>query len=258
LNDDDTDGSCADKDENSADIPSPADREKDSNAKSKAAPKEAPKKVEAKPETTKDEKGEPGKRNMLDPRNWFRKKEKPAEEAPKKDAPAAPKENSTAGKKPHEAPSSTARSESPSVKPPIPETRPQGLPIEKFADVWKRDDRDKIFQQSINRLNALKLQAHPLYRPLIGEYIAALRLLESGRQKGVAEKLAGLHEERAKIHERARGVESHLDWYEASQTKSYSGIFDDYLKLCEKLDRESRSRNDAISKYLDLMQKEYD
>ena len=123
--------------------------------------------------------------------------------------------------------------------------------------MWKRDDRDKIFQQSIARLNALKVQAHPLYRPLIGDYIATIRLLVNGKQKGVAEKLTSLREQLSNISKLARAVESHLDWYEASQTRSYSGAFDDYLKLCDQIDREYRSRNDALSKYLDLLQKEY-
>ena len=137
------------------------------------------------------------------------------------------------------------------------EARPQGIPIDEFATVWKRDDRDKIFQQSITQLNTLKIQAHPLYRPLIGEYIATVRLLVNGKQKGVAEKLASLREQRSNISNRRARVESHLDWYEASQTRSYSGTFDDYLKLGDQIDRESRSRNDALSKYLDTLAKEY-
>ena len=74
----------------------------------------------------------------------------------------------------------------------------------------------------------------------------------------MTEKLASLAERRKTISELATAVESHLDWYEASQTHSYSGTFDDYIKLRDKLDKEIRTRTDAISKYLDLFEKEYE
>ena len=85
-----------------------------------------------------------------------------------------------------------------------------------------------------------------------------MRLLITGKDKNMAAKLKELRENRAKISEKARAVESYVDWYEASETRTYSGTFDDYLKLRDKLEKEIRSRNDAISKYLDSIQKEYE
>ena len=79
-----------------------------------------------------------------------------------------------------------------------------------------------------------------------------------GKDKNALDHLDTLRLRRAKIHEKASAVESYLDWYEASQTTHYSGVFDDYLKLRKKLDEEIRPRSDALSKYLDAVQKEYE
>jgi len=234
--------------------------------KPKTPAKEPAKKTDAASPESKDEATEPGKRSRLNPLNWFRRKEKPDSEESKEETSKEPaSKEETAAKKTASPATKKARESAappPRQDPPAPGREPdqpkgQTLPLDEFVAVWKRDDRDKIFQRSLNQLNALKLQAHPLYRPLIGEYAAAVRLLISGKQKGVTEKLAALREQHARILEQARAVESHLDWYEASQTRSYSGAFDDYLKLGDKLDNEIRTRHDALSKYLDTLEKEY-
>jgi hypothetical protein len=213
--------------------------------KSKTAANETPKKTAPAAGNSKDDKTEAVKRNPFDPRTWFRGKDKPPEETPKKES-AATKDRPAENRKSRETPAESN-----------PSGPAAGVPLEEFATVWKRDDRDKIFQRTIGQLSALKVRAHPLYRPLIEEYIATVRLLVGGKPKGVPEKLATLREQQTKVRELARAVETHLDWYEAEQTRSYSGLFDDYLKLGDKIEQELRPRNDALSKYLDTLAKEY-
>ncbi len=226
------------------------------SGKTKTAAKEPTKKTEAKPPPATDEKAEPAKRKSFNPLNWFKNKEKSPEES-KKDETAKGKDSSQDNKKGRENSSGTSNQNPTTPDRESGDARSQSLPIEDFAAIWKRDDRDKIFQRTINQLNSLRLEAHPLYRPLIGAYTATIRLLISGKQKGVAEKLAELGKERQKVLELARAVESHLDWYEASQTRGYSGVFDDYLKLGDKIENEIRTRNDPLAKYLDTLEKEY-
>lgn len=260
VSDADTDGSSASakkpiadqgiKDSKPAPVKGTAKKTSD-NQKSPA--KESPNKVETRPAASKDE---PAKRNMLDPRNWFREKGKSDEESSKNEAPG--KSSAVQGKKTQEPTSDTARLNSTNAKLGPGEKRGSSLPLEDFAAIWNRKDRDKIFQRTINQLNTVKAQAHPLYRPLFREYMAAVQLLIGGKQKSATERLVALSEQHAVILKQARAVESHMDWYEASQTKSYSGVFDDYLKLGDQIDRESRIRNDALSKYLDTLAKEYE
>jgi hypothetical protein len=49
----------------------------------------------------------------------------------------------------------------------------------------------------------------------------------------------------------ACAVQDHLDWFEATQSTRYSGLFEDFLTLPERVREELPARTDPISKYLD-------
>lgn len=174
------------------------------------------------------------KPSPYNPLNWFRK-DKPEEPAPGEALP----EGKTA---------------------PAPEVRkqkPGSLPLEDFALLAKHPDRKIILLRCVERLHGLKLRAHPLYRPLIDDYATLVHQMAEGKDKGVTAKLDALRAQRQKVRALAESVESHLDWYEANHTTSLSHAFDDFLKLDEQLKKERMPRNDAISKYLDAMEKEF-
>ena len=191
-----------------------------------------------KEEPKKEEKPDDVHRSMLNPINWFRKS------TPPPTAGSIALEKLKAGtEKPVEAPKKIVQG---------------GLPVEDFKQIWKREDRTEILKNSLQQLNALKLRAHPLYKNLINDYADVLDQLAHGKDRGAMDKLEKLREQRNKIHEGAAAVESYLDWYEASQVQSFSGAFDDYLKLCRKLDDEVHTRTDALSKYLDAVEKEFE
>lgn len=197
-------------------------------------PKEEPKPVEPP--------AEPGKKPAgFNPLGWFRKNT-PTEktEPPKEDVKPVP---------------------IPSTKPNIAERRKTDvaeLPIEDYLKIWKRADRSEILRQNVEQLNVLKVRAHPLYKDVIGAYAAALQKLVNGNDKGMVGILEDLHKRRDAIHETAKAVESHLDWFEASGTVNYSGTFNDYFKLRDELDKQIRPRSDALSQYLDAIEKEYE
>jgi hypothetical protein len=62
---------------------------------------------------------------------------------------------------------------------------------------------------------------------------------------------------RQKLAVTLRGIEDHLDWYEATQSTSPSGAFEDYLHAAGELEKPRPPRTDAISRYLDEMETEY-
>lgn len=243
----------------------PADDTNTDGAPAKTAPKKAGTgDAKAKPDPAPPPAEPPKKGTKWNPLNWFRKDPKPAPEEPKTpETPGKTPEKSTektpppepAKKRVEEKRSNPAPAKS--AEPAAPAAQILRAPIEEFGLIWKRPDREKILQRNLDQLNALKLQAHPLYRPLLSQYISTIRQLMTGKQKGVPEKLAELARDRARIRDLSLAVETHLDWYEASQTRGYSGSFDDYLKLRDKLDKENRARNDAISRYLDSLAREY-
>lgn len=177
---------------------------------------------------------EPAKsgRSLYNPLKWFRK-DKP--ETAKKDTPPA----DLAKPKPSGA-------------------RMASYPIEDYLRIWKRKDRPEIMERCLDQLNALKQRVHPLYKQVVSDYAAVAQQLAQGNEKSALDKLEALRIRRVKTHEAAQAVESYVDWYEATQNETYSGEFEDYLKLCRKLDKESHTRSDAISRYLDAIQKEYD
>ncbi|WP_038169625.1 hypothetical protein [Verrucomicrobium sp. BvORR106] len=144
---------------------------------------------------------------------------------------------------------------------PLPGTRPSDpnlLPLEDFAKLGKRKDRNEIFKRTLNQINSVKLRAHPLYRPLIGEYTDVIQSLILGRETGVAEQLAAIRKRHLEVRELARAVETYVDWYKADQTQTYSGAFDDYMKLRDDLDKQTIPRTDAVSRYLDAIQQEFE
>lgn len=144
---------------------------------------------------------------------------------------------------------------------PLPGTRPADpnlLPLEDFAKLGKRKDRNEIFKRTLNNINSVKLRAHPLYRPVIGEYASVIQSLMMGRETGVAEQLAAIRKRHLEAREMARAVESYVDWYVADQTPVYSHAFDDYLKLRDDLEKQSIPRADAVSRYLDAIQQEFE
>lgn len=216
------------------------------------APKTAP---ESKKNPETQNKPEPSeenqkKRSLLNPLNWFRGKEKPAE----------PATSETPKKKPDKSDSSRRQDGSLDNQ----KSGEQGTKVaagpslNDYQLIANRPDRGIILQRNIDLLAQLKLQANPLYRPLINDYAEVISLLMKGKDRGTPAKLAALDKRRGEISRKARAVESYADWYEASETKGYSGVFEDYLRLGEKIDKEIRPRTDAISKYLDALAKEYE
>ena len=52
---------------------------------------------------------------------------------------------------------------------------------------------------------------------------------------------------------RATRARDYLDWFEISNARETSGVFDDYLLLKRRLESNPRDRKDGVSSYLDRM-----
>lgn len=130
--------------------------------------------------------------------------------------------------------------------------------LEDFEHFLKRDDIAQIVTQNEMKLMSLNFRSFPLYRPLIREYQVILETLKKGKSRGVAEKLEELSALRIELLKMARDTEDYLHLYEATTPEERSGVFDDYMKLYEKLRVQKPQRKDAISIYLDKLNKEWD
>jgi hypothetical protein len=77
--------------------------------------------------------------------------------------------------------------------------------------------------------------------------------IAKNQTKNVAERLVKLDETRATMVARAARARDYLDWFEISRARETSGVFDDYLRLKERLKSNPRDRKDELSSYLDRM-----
>lgn len=137
-------------------------------------------------------------------------------------------------------------------------TEPHAIELTEYRKIWSRKDRNAILRKNIQLLNGVKQRAHPLYRSLIASYTEIFVLLSTGKDKNIETSIQSLAQERAKIHELAKAVETQLDWFEANHTQHYSGSFEEYLRVRDKIEEEIKPRRDQVSKYLDTIAKEYE
>jgi hypothetical protein len=130
------------------------------------------------------------------------------------------------------------------------------VPIEEYDNILKRKDRASILDRNAKALAALAQRGNVLFRPLINDYIAVIADLQLAKTKDMSSRLAALKTKASEAYARAKAVEDHLDWYEASETQNYSGTFEDYLRLPEQIQKELPLRDDPISQYLDEVERE--
>jgi len=109
-----------------------------------------------------------------------------------------------------------------------------------------------------NGLNALLAQAHPLLRPVVQEYARILNSLAKDKKHGMDDALGAVANYRELIVARMDKIDDYLNWYEATQMPEKSGVFDDFLKSAKAAENWTPpKRNDAISRYIDQLQREF-
>ena len=134
----------------------------------------------------------------------------------------------------------------------------QTCPLEEYSRVLPRKDRAAILDRVNLALTQMALRAHPLYRPLIGQYQSLIKALSEGKkEKEAGAALASLGGLRHKLQRDLQKAEDYLDWYEATQTDGISSAFDGYFRTAEELTRPAAPRHDPLSRYLNLMESEY-
>jgi len=107
------------------------------------------------------------------------------------------------------------------------------------------------------KLLLLAARAHPVLRPIVQEYQQIAALLAAGKRKGLAERFARLKTTRADIVARMNDIDDYMNWFEATQSKTRSGIFADYLKAAGERRAPAPRRRDALSVYLDALEGQF-
>lgn len=125
------------------------------------------------------------------------------------------------------------------------------FPVEDFAVVMGHPDKQRLLSQMRLALQDIAVRGNVLFRDIANDYISVINELSVGKTKGVDEKLKALRKRAVESYVKACAVQDHLDWYEATQSIRYSGLFEDFLTLPDRVREELPPRNDPISKYLD-------
>ena len=106
-------------------------------------------------------------------------------------------------------------------------------------------------------LMLLAAQANPALRSVVQDYQQVAAQLELGRNRAVAARLAELKILRAKLSARMTEVDDYLNWFEATQLSTRSGLFEDYLDTSSAASPSAAHRKDAFSAYLDAMEEQF-
>jgi hypothetical protein len=103
----------------------------------------------------------------------------------------------------------------------------------------------------------LAAHGNPVLRPVVQDYQQLAGQLALGKNRAVAARLAELKILRAKLSARMTEVDDYLNWFEATQMKTRSGLFEDYLNTSNAAVPSRSHRKDAYSAYLDAMEAEF-
>ncbi|HMJ06015.1 MAG TPA: hypothetical protein VK474_07140 [Chthoniobacterales bacterium] len=121
--------------------------------------------------------------------------------------------------------------------------------------------RDPAALQDLKRLTTelllLSARANPLYRPIIGEYQEIAALLVRRKTRKIPRRLAELRETREHLSRQMNAIADYLNWFEATQARTLSGAFREYLRAAELAQEPEPRRRDPISVYLDALETQF-
>ena len=117
----------------------------------------------------------------------------------------------------------------------------------------KEPERIAAVRPAEDALVRLSYRCFPSYRPVLSEYQLILTAIAKNKTEDIPARLAALEETRATMVARAARARDYLDWFEITRARETSGVFDDYLRLKDRLKANPHHRKDDLSNYLDRM-----
>jgi hypothetical protein len=126
--------------------------------------------------------------------------------------------------------------------------------LEEFPQFIRAAAAPAALREIEQRLSLLSGRANPLYGPIILEYRRITAELARRKNHRIPERLARLRGDREEISRRMSAIGDYINWYEATQTRSASGTFAEYMRAAEVAGEQQPHRRDAISVYLDSME----
>jgi hypothetical protein len=100
-------------------------------------------------------------------------------------------------------------------------------------------------------------KAHPVLRPVVREYQQIATLLARGKRGRAVKRLSRLEDTRKELAARMSDIDDYMNWFEATQMKSGSGNFTDYLKAVDQSQLSAPRRRDPLSVYVDALEDQF-
>ena len=109
-----------------------------------------------------------------------------------------------------------------------------------------------ILAQLENGLLRLSIRAHPLYKPLVDEYLGIVRELAAKPKRREDKRIAAAEQVRAGLTRETGEARDYVDWVEATKIKTESPEIEQTIENADEMEQPP-ARTDAISRYLDAV-----
>ena len=130
------------------------------------------------------------------------------------------------------------------------------LHLTNFEAILKHPRRLEIATAGRERLGVIRSKSHPLYQPIAAGYGAILAELGDGKSKDIPQRLGELARRREEVLLLMSEVDAFMDWHEVTAGRKGQGSFEEYLRAAKAANQPPAPRSDALSRYLDAMDRE--
>lgn len=118
--------------------------------------------------------------------------------------------------------------------------------------IAKSDSGRFILTQLSDGLLRLSVRAHPLFKPLVDEYLGIVRELIAKPKRRVGKRVAAAEEMRAALTQQTSEMRDYMDWVNATQVKAENEEVAAAIDEIEEIEQPP-PRNDALSRYIDAL-----
>ena len=133
------------------------------------------------------------------------------------------------------------------------------IPVANLVDIEADDDRSLAVGGARQRVADLISKVHPAYRPIVKDLVEVYGELLDDTVDGLA-RVDQLMAEMDRMTIRLDDVRDYMNWTEVLQTKNGSDLsmFDDFFRTLDEIREPPEQREDAISNYLDVIEREFE
>jgi hypothetical protein len=134
--------------------------------------------------------------------------------------------------------------------------REKSLSLENLCEKKLNAAQTLALRKFSEALLLLAPRANPVLRPIVQDYHQLVAQLALGKNHGVAKKLGELKALREKLSARMTEVDDYMNWFEATQLQTPSGLFKNLNASVDSSGPRPRKK-DAFSIYLDAMEQQF-